>query len=1476
VMLQEEETGDVKEVVMRSVAAGKNHAGKFALLWTVVFAIFALAAPELRAQDDSCVGHCGGDTGVCYCDDLCYLYGDCCYDVCDACPDLDGCFNEAECTGDVDLCTALDNCDFDWSILSFGNWFGQSSVSHDGTDAARSACIAPTEESILETTVGQSGTLSFWWQVSSEADYDMLGFHVDGILQDQISGLTNWVHKSFHVNAGQTVQWRYSKDESVNSGSDCGWVDEVTFVRDDALSITPLTGFYAAGYQNGPFVPSSKAYTVTNTGAAPLVWSVSGDGTGWVNYSPAGGTLAPGASASFSVLLNAGADTLAAGAYSFEYTVRNTGTGYEHVFQGSLTVNPIPGEIYVVDTVAPTNDLDIPFGDVILGMSRTEQINIFNADSTHDLVISEVTLLGAPAVKSLPEIQVSASVPDNIPVQKADTSRPHQPGQLIVGFKPGLKRADADGLHASLKAKRLRSYKLIPADVVQLPENADIDKAIAAYAAMPGVAYAEPNYQVHALALPNDALIDGLWGMNNTGQSGGTPNADINAPEAWEFTTGSPDVIVGVIDTGVDYTHEDLATNIWTNLSEYHGTAGVDDDGNGIVDDIHGARWTNGDGNVTSGDPMDGNGHGTHCSGTIGAVGNNGTGVAGVNWSVSIMGLKFLDDSGSGYEADAIAALEYAIDKGAHLTSNSWGGGAYSQGLVDAIVAAGAANQLMIAAAGNDYGNNNDENPMYPASYTPDNIIAVAASDHNDAVAYFSNVGPTTVDLAAPGVNILSTVPGNGYDGSYSGTSMATPHVAGVAALLLSRNPGAPYQEVKRWILENVTPLPQWEGVVLTGGRLNAAEALLNSNPHFQLDNASALPLVIAPGGSASINVTYAPIAVGDHAAQVRITSNDMDEPDVRVTLSGSCREDDLAVSPWRNFVSEGYQFGSLLPQCMTYTLTNRGGAAIEWTLSLNATWMTASSTGGSLAPGASVTVDICLSAEATQLAPGEYTADILVTDVTSGWQGTQSVHLNVLANPGEILVEDTIPLPEDLDMPFGTLVIKNARTEQVTVTNANDDYDLTINQIGLVGSIEIGSSSAQMPDSTVEGRMPADFHVPPNAILATGRLNVLLLATGEDGYVYVNYLRSALLAFPDMNRVDVFDAAAAVPDASLLAEYNAVVVMSEYPFADSVATGNALADYVDAGGCVIQAVATFAEAGLGLELGGRFMTQGYSPFLPGELTYNMYPYLGSHDPRHPIMQGVSDLQGDFIVDVEMKTGAEWVADWYDGTPLVAVWNQKVVGINYYAFDYGTFAGDVETLFHNAIVYVADRPFRIDDPPTLPATLAPGQSVTFSVSFAPQAEGKYSGLLRISSNDKDEPDATVTLSGLAVGGEFALEYTGRNPVLAAVGDRVSMRVQSRYSRGTVTYQWYRVTENKTLEPLTGQTDAVLVFFPLEWNDAGDYQCVATDTVAGAAASPIIALEVVKELPLSHLAVLAALLAVVFFAGTNSFRRTKME
>ncbi|HOC67285.1 MAG TPA: S8 family serine peptidase [Candidatus Hydrogenedentes bacterium] len=797
---------------------------------------------------------------------------------------------------EVELCNALDNCVLQWTTLGAANWVGQSLEAYDGEDAARSGGITHSQDSWLETMVSESGTLSFWWQVSSEEEHDSLGFYVDYVLVEQISGSMPWVRKSFHMYAGQMASWRYSKDGLVSSGSDCGWVDAVEFVPDDALTISPVSGFSSTGYQNGPFTPSSKAYTLTNTGGASLVWSVSGDGTGWVEYAPAGGSLAPDASVLLTVSLNAGAEALNAGLHPFDYAIANDGTGYSRTFQGVLTVIPIPGEIVIEDTIVPADDLDVPFGNVIPGLSRTEQIILHNTDAAHELVVEGLTLMRVPSGKSPSTTQPVLSVSADVPKTKADTTRPHRPGQLIVGFKPGLKHTVTNGFHASMNAKRVRSYTLISADVVELPADTNLDKAVAAYTALPGVAYAEPNYEVHALVTPNDPLFDELWGMNNTGQTGSPPDADINAPEAWEFSKGSHDVLVGVIDTGVDYTHEDLAANMWVNEAEYTGTAGVDDDGNGIVDDIHGARWTNGDGSVTSGDPMDGDGHGTHCSGTLGGVGNNGVGVAGVNWNVSIMALKFLDDSGSGYDTDAISALEYAVDKGAHLTNNSWGGGGYSQALADAINAAGMANQLFIAAAGNDIGNNNDVNPHYPATYPSDNIIAVAASGQNDYKSYLSNYGPTTVDLAAPGVWILSTVPGNGYDGTYSGTSMAAPHVSGVAALLLSLNPGAPYQEVKGWILDNVTPLPQWEGLVLTGGRLNAVEALSHSNPHFQLANAPELPFAIEPGGSVAFDVIYAPIAVGTHSGKVRISSNDMDESEVEVVLSGSASDSDPPV----------------------------------------------------------------------------------------------------------------------------------------------------------------------------------------------------------------------------------------------------------------------------------------------------------------------------------------------------------------------------------------------------------------------------------------------------------------------------------------------------------------------------------------------------------------------------------------------------
>jgi subtilisin family serine protease/fibronectin type 3 domain-containing protein/methionine-rich copper-binding protein CopC len=362
---------------------------------------------------------------------------------------------------------------------------------------------------------------------------------------------------------------------------------------------------------------------------------------------------------------------------------------------------------------------------------------------------------------------------------------------------------------------------------VDLPAGVDIASALAAFRSDPRVLYAEPNYTIRLAQMPEDPQFSSLWGMHNVGQTGGTFDADIDAPEAWDITVGSGTTVVAVIDTGVDYTHEDLAANIWTNRNEVPGD-GLDNDGNGYVDDVHGYDFINGDG-----DPMDDHNHGTHVAGTIGAVGDNGIGVAGVNWKVQIMALKFLGADGSGTTADAIEALEYAVANGATISNASWGGDPYSQALYDAIASARDADHVFVTAAGNGnifgIGQNNDSKPFYPASYNLDNIIAVAAIDQNDNRAMFSNYGATSVDLGAPGVSILSTTRGDGY-GSMSGTSMATPHVAGVAALIRDFEPQLGYRDVIDRMLSTVEPIDSLSGITVTGGRLNAAAAVLPPN----------------------------------------------------------------------------------------------------------------------------------------------------------------------------------------------------------------------------------------------------------------------------------------------------------------------------------------------------------------------------------------------------------------------------------------------------------------------------------------------------------------------------------------------------------------------------------------------------------------------------------------------------------------------
>jgi subtilisin family serine protease len=334
--------------------------------------------------------------------------------------------------------------------------------------------------------------------------------------------------------------------------------------------------------------------------------------------------------------------------------------------------------------------------------------------------------------------------------------------------------------------------------------------------------YVEPDYEVKALLAPTDArFVDGtLWGLRNTGQAGGVVGADIDAERAWDITPGSTSVIVAVVDSGVRYTHQDLAAQMWVNPGETPGN-GVDDDADGYVDNVHGINAITG-----SGDPLDDNDHGTHVAGTIGAAANDGNPHVGVAWNVRLMACKFLDANGSGSTSDAIECINFAVTEGARVLNNSWGGGGSSQGVYDAIVNARNQGVLFVAAAGNE-ANNNDSNPRYPSSYSLDNIIAVAALDRTDRLAGFSNYGRNSVHLGAPGVSIFSCI--SGSDSAYGvldGTSMAAPHVSGVAALVLAQQPGVSLSELRERIVQNVVPVAALEGVTITGGRLNAYNAL--------------------------------------------------------------------------------------------------------------------------------------------------------------------------------------------------------------------------------------------------------------------------------------------------------------------------------------------------------------------------------------------------------------------------------------------------------------------------------------------------------------------------------------------------------------------------------------------------------------------------------------------------------------------------
>src|SRR5215218_10240845 len=466
----------------------------------------------------------------------------------------------------------------------------------------------------------------------------------------------------------------------------------------------------------------------------------------------------------------------------------------------------------------------------------------------HGRILLLLALALALSVPSMAVAQLSEqnNSQGQSPTFEAPADTQAVPEQIIVKFEENVDPATKSDVRRAEGLEKAKDLELIGAEVDKV-KGQPVEAAIRALNSRPNVEYAERDYIVHPTGYADEPRFGELWGLHNTGQTGGTPNVDVNSLEASGVTQGDPNLVVAVIDTGVDFSHPDLAGRRWVNPGESGGgkeTNGIDDDGNGFVDDVNGADFLNNDGN-----PFDDHGHGTHVAGTIAASVNN-QGVVGVAPNVKIMALKFLT---GGSISDAIEAITYAKSKGAKISNNSWGCYCFSQALKDSI---DASNSLFVAAAGND-DNDNDTNPFYPASYTSNNILSVAAVDSQGNRASFSNFGANSVDISAPGVGILSSVPGNAY-AFFNGTSMASPHAAGAAALAASDDPALLSDPValKNHVMDTGKPVPAMAGITVTGDMVDAQAAVGGGGETTPPRVTSTVPKATAKGVAPGANIT--------------------------------------------------------------------------------------------------------------------------------------------------------------------------------------------------------------------------------------------------------------------------------------------------------------------------------------------------------------------------------------------------------------------------------------------------------------------------------------------------------------------------------------------------------------------------------------------------------------------------------------------
>ncbi len=767
----------------------------------------------------------------------------------------------------------------------------------------------------------------------------------------------------------------------------------------DDLNVQPLENFESSGLPGGPFTPVLKQYYLRNDGNSILSWGVNST-VNWLLIGPKWGMLAPGASATVNIRLTDTANSFGEGIYTATLIFLNMGSQQEQYRDVILTVD-FPDGFWVT----PQN-LDV---NIIEGTDLSRKITIGNgspADLNYIAWTKKVPALSA-ALGGEKQILDSVKKSSFLNIEGSDFTIAdnvlYKEGELLVRFKnhrdlKHRENAKEKILKSLGGASVKRNFKVVPdSSVIVLPSNVTVKQALKLLSKSEEILSVQPNYQVHMLSsFPNDTRFGELWGLHNTGQNGGAADADIDAPETWDIFTSASDVTVAVIDSGVDYTHPDLAGNMWKNPGEIPGNS-RDDDRNGYVDDVYGYDFRNRDG-----DPRDDLYHGTHVAGIIGAEGNNNLGVTGVCWNVKIMALKFIGADGTGWTDDAIEAIEYSILMGARLSNNSWGGDAYNPFLEYAIEETRAAGMLFVAGAGNG-SSDNDMYPFYPANYESDCLISVMATDKLDLMWNLSNYGEQSVDLAAPGSSILSCMPSNKYQ-FLSGTSMSTAYVSGVCALLWSIDPSLSSSRVKEIILHSVDKVDSLKNKCVSNGRLNMYQAISETQvPYIRLEPQAGS---LEPNTIEDINIIFDTngLLPDTYNSQLLIIPDDPCCQRLIVPVRVTIQPDVLVVAPSEDLIVQGRQGGPFQPNCKKYTLVNDSDETVDWTASWNEQWLSVIPQSGSLEPNETIDVDVCFKPEVRIFEPNIYSDQIIFKNLNTGSLKKRNISLTI--RPPDSFVE--------------------------------------------------------------------------------------------------------------------------------------------------------------------------------------------------------------------------------------------------------------------------------------------------------------------------------------------------------------------------------------------------------------------------------------------------------------------------------------